>query len=844
MSALERIGVLAGATVLFAGLLLVRDQPGLRGSYYLLERPWEGRPVASATTSPHLEHASDLDSVLSSRVGVGVRWDGWWHVERPGVHTFGLDTDNGGYLRIDGRDVLDTRGRSSLASRLSRIELEPGFHAVEAGFFEGIGEARFRIYWIPPGEEARSARFLPQTSLYPARPLRPRRWIRGLLDGWPVPARRTLGLTLVALASVSLLSLGRRSALREKLGAFAGKIRSASGAWVVLAIFFATFAFSLPFAGTLRAGDDSLYLAAAVFDERAWFVGRYAHVYLLKAFTALAGDPFLGVRLWWSFTLAVTVASMAAAVRALVSKGRGRVFSAALCCLLSQTVLFGRAGAAFADNSAMAWITLAVALFLGDRESADPPASTGWDWRSLLTGAVSIIALRSKEVAAILLLIPLSWGIVAVLSGGWRRLRAVGRRWLFWTAGATLATALLLCLAARFQGDPLFGFRADELGASRQMNFPERVRTRSTSWPETILEDPARAAFWIGVCLAAIAAGSSRRSLSLRLFHLLPIAYLLALVALYVRMPHPFSPRMLIPILPVGSLCIARMLDDLGLGKLRWRDIRQWTFVLPFAVVLGGLWWGLLPALRHSLGLVPWAAEGQRFDQLALEVAARYGWTPKSLTLGVLIPGLFLLWIVSLGLAGSRRKLRALLVCAGVAIPLGIGIQDSLDKLRSRRGVQMGVMLEYPWRTFRDELNAAGAQNVFVSPDLIQPYGFAGQVRPKVARLILGRENVAVTVTSDPPVEWDAAIVSRWTFLEWEKQVPGLSEVATLDPFGLLVLLDRSRRGRALAPSSGPMPLAERFSQLRAGADSSRASEVALKTGSGSHRMASFLANE
>ena len=99
-----------------------------------------------------------------------------------------------------------------------------------------------------------------------------------------------------------------------------------------------------------------------------------------------------------------------------------------------------------------------------------------------------------------------------------------------------------------------FSLDRERLAVARGMNFPGVVPPREESWLAVVWGERETRALWIGVVGSAIAAGAAAGPLALRLLRLLPVAYLAALVALYVRLPHPFSNRMLIPIVPVACL--------------------------------------------------------------------------------------------------------------------------------------------------------------------------------------------------------------------------------------------------------------------------------------------------
>ncbi|MCZ6727495.1 MAG: PA14 domain-containing protein, partial [Acidobacteria bacterium] len=325
--------------VAVSGALLVTYHPGLLTEYFALGAPWEGKPFNTAIGEPRLDSASEVSEALKTKVVFSIRWSGWWAVAQEGEHRFSLDADDGGYLRIDGALIVDTRGIFGERRETGRKVLEPGFHAVEIGLYQTHGDSRLAVHWVAPGPQESAAR-LPLDDLYAARPLILRETLRRALAPWPRTYRQLLGVILLLAAVLLLRGFARHfeepaARLIARLRAFDGRgLRAA----LVLGLFALAFLASLPFTGTVLGGDDTAYLHAASFNVKAWFFNRYAHVYLLKLFTTFSGgDPLVGVRVWWSFVFATTVAALAVAIESVGPGLQLRTLAATLFVLLAQT---------------------------------------------------------------------------------------------------------------------------------------------------------------------------------------------------------------------------------------------------------------------------------------------------------------------------------------------------------------------------------------------------------------------------------------------------------------------------------------------------------------------------
>lgn len=838
-----RDGLCCAVLLLLAscGALLLTDRPGLRAEYFALGAPWKGKPFGTAVGAPGLENASQVREHLATPVSFSIRWSGWWEVAQGGEHRFFLGADDGGYLRIDDQLIAEASAAAGERAASGRIALSPGFHKVEAGLFQGSGDAWLGIHWVAPGSTEGPATSLPLADLYAQRPLALRKSLRRLLPDWPRTFRQLLG-ALLLLTGLSLLGgLAPRSGrgfarLRERLRALD---RRGLNVALLLALFLFVLLAIFPYTGTVTGGDDTSYLDTATFDVKTWYVNRYLHVYLLKLFTALSGgDPLVGVRVWWSVVMAATVSALAVAVKSI---GRGlqlRTLAATLFVLLAQPVLWGLIGAGFADYSAMMFVTVAAATYLHGvaREREGPPPRR--EWHALWIGALTIGAMRSKEVGSVLLILPL---LFAIGPGATLDLRRFVRKIAYWAIGASVVWSALLVLDGWILGDFLFTWDSARLAALRKMNFPSGVRVRESDWLSYVWYGYEMRVLWMGVVAAAVVAGVRRRELRLRLLHLVPIAYLLALIALYVRMPHPFSNRMLIPILPLACLMTGLLLHHAGVDDVPWRRL-----VGPAVLIPGGMAAAVvfLVAIPLRMGTL---------DAATLLPADRllpYGWEPGHFMVGVLLPFSLLIALSGAALLAGRRTPRVAALLVAYLILYGVGFEISRASLAGKWAAQTSQLLLYPWRTFREELNAPPASSVMLSSDLRTDYRMSGATKGSLARLVLGRQNVSVGVTQDLPRDAPVAIASRDSYLAWLHELPTLAETARFGPDGFLVLVrpkeaaDRSRRPPA-APVSEPQPaksVGERLDELRSRRDPESWDELTqwiLAHGSGAGRPGS-----
>jgi hypothetical protein len=320
------------------------------------------------------------------------------------------------------------------------------------------------------------------------------------------------------------------------------------------------------------------------------------------------------------------------------------------------------------------------------------------------------------------------------------------------------------------------------------MNFPDEIKPRrdSASWLRVVWLPGRHAAglslryLWVGVVAAAVAAGLRRRRIELRLLHLLPIAYFLALIVLYVRMPHPFSVRMMIPIIPVASLMAGLLLHHAGLDEMPWRRLSAPRVVVPTALAAFAIFLVVVP---YRLGTLSAA------DFLPAATLSRFGWKPDVFLTGMLLPAVVLVVLSALALvAGGQRARVAALLVTYLAL-FGLGFEFNRTRLAQHQAAQKSDLLLYPWKAFRDELEANPPHSVAFSPDLQWRYQMTATTQAAIGRLALRTRDLRVKLSREIPVHADVAIASRPAYQHWLRAEPALATTAQTGPLGFLVLV-------------------------------------------------------
>lgn len=150
----RRLEALAIALVLAAtlGLVWVMPRPpaaGLVGRYWS-NAEWLGEPA-----TVEIGAAPTLRNFVRTLPGApqqgSVEWTGFLIVSDRGTYEFALESDDGSFLAIDGRQIVDNGGHHAVLESTGSVHLDPGPHAIRIRYQQVGGDMAFQVYWTPPG---------------------------------------------------------------------------------------------------------------------------------------------------------------------------------------------------------------------------------------------------------------------------------------------------------------------------------------------------------------------------------------------------------------------------------------------------------------------------------------------------------------------------------------------------------------------------------------------------------------------------------------------------------------------------------------------------------------------
>jgi putative alpha-1,2-mannosidase len=140
----------ATKTTLKDAVLISDTEPGIDYEYF--ERFFVQatdmdmvRPIATSTTS-------DFNIKMARSPNYfGLRLKGYVKIPSDGIYTFYLSSNDGSYLYIDGKELIENDGNHGAAEEPGQAGLKAGFHAIEVKYMQCGGAKSLKVGWEGPG---------------------------------------------------------------------------------------------------------------------------------------------------------------------------------------------------------------------------------------------------------------------------------------------------------------------------------------------------------------------------------------------------------------------------------------------------------------------------------------------------------------------------------------------------------------------------------------------------------------------------------------------------------------------------------------------------------------------
>lgn len=132
------------------GVPQLKPLPGIR--FAMVKKAFQKMPDWGKVAFDQEGTANTLDiAPFVSNEAFGVVWNGYLQIQKEGLYTFNLGSDDGSVLRICNATVVDHDGAHAFTTKSGKAYLLPGVYPFEIGYFESGGAERFEATVEGPG---------------------------------------------------------------------------------------------------------------------------------------------------------------------------------------------------------------------------------------------------------------------------------------------------------------------------------------------------------------------------------------------------------------------------------------------------------------------------------------------------------------------------------------------------------------------------------------------------------------------------------------------------------------------------------------------------------------------
>lgn len=344
------------------------------------------------------------------------------------------------------------------------------------------------------------------------------------------------------------------------------------------------------------AWDDTLYLHTAMALARdPTILNRYTHIFLLRLGIFLAGgNPFSGAFLAGAFSFSLTAVLVYVNARLISKASQPWHGMIAVLFLLAEPLFLENFGIPLADYTAMLMISLGIFCFLVTLPRDQPP-----DALLALNGFVFFLAIKSKEICAVLLILLAALVFIQKQAMQWK---IVLRRSIAIFSGVGAGLVCFILLDSLLLKDAWFGLRLSDFQALISFNLDQAInfKRQAGSYFDILTRMGLLAPF----CFALISAVIMRNRLKQGEWAvwLLVAAILFGLTFGQIKGAYGVSDRYAIPLLPVLAILAPQFFqfepcDEVGkpawiktilfLGLLIGASLGVYFFCLAFFMWVG-----------------------------------------------------------------------------------------------------------------------------------------------------------------------------------------------------------------------------------------------------------------
>lgn len=321
--------------------------------------------------------------------------------------------------------------------------------------------------------------------------------------------------------------------------------------FLVFILFFAGWWFLSKHAGGPSLWDDLSYMNMSLNTEADYrYINRYFHVYLLKFFLWVAGDPFTGARLFWGFLTSATAALVYINARIISNQNCFLHGMIAVLFFYSEWLIFLKSGP-LADYTVMMLVTAGLTVYLLYHRFNQYQKLILY-----LFGFIFFLAIKSKETGIIAGILVLGLGFSGSEAFNLKRL---GRNTTYVLAGMFIGVMILMCLHQIFLGDALFSFRLSNTNALLNLQFGEyKIPKQNWYRSHILISIPA-------IFILYLISLTKKRTFKFKPFEkivwLLPIGLALFLTVFMIKGNYGLASKHYLPAIPIICILAAQFFE-------------------------------------------------------------------------------------------------------------------------------------------------------------------------------------------------------------------------------------------------------------------------------------------
>ncbi len=125
-------------------------EPGLQASYYQKINPVGEAKMVRVESKIDFYYNTDEEKPL--KAPFSILWEGFIEITEAGRYIFSTESDDGSWVFIDDKLVVDNGGTHGTQYKSDSIHLTEGLHRIKVKYFDSAWGAVMKLLWSPPGE--------------------------------------------------------------------------------------------------------------------------------------------------------------------------------------------------------------------------------------------------------------------------------------------------------------------------------------------------------------------------------------------------------------------------------------------------------------------------------------------------------------------------------------------------------------------------------------------------------------------------------------------------------------------------------------------------------------------